>query len=241
MVPTPPVLFMTADGKLLGEISNYASAQQVLDKMLAVLEANPDWNQPSAEESEITEPVAKAWVLYDLVKYADAKKVLKDVPGDRAAFLRAHIARRDADWKTMDAELATIEDEALAADVRMERAHKLWHAQDDKAIEALLTDFPEDSGRYTEARYFLGLARYHQGAKDEAIAIWKTTIEACAQDPWIYRADWAYSNAKTTGKGPRVYSTRGPKTSLLDRHGYMGNANPDLARESKSSPATNAK
>ncbi len=51
----------------------------------------------------------------------------------------------------------------------------------------------------------------------------------CAQDAWIYRADWAYTNVKEgKRKGRRVFSTRGPKTSLLNRHGYVGRRNPDL-------------
>ena len=70
-----------------------------------------------------------------------------------------------------------------------------------------------------------------------AIEIWKSTIEACAQDPWIYRADWAYSNVKAGKKKQRTFSTRGPKTSLLKRHGYMGNRNTDIAASPKPKPA----
>ena len=36
-VPTPPVLFVTADGELLGEVSNYASESEILGALRDVL------------------------------------------------------------------------------------------------------------------------------------------------------------------------------------------------------------
>jgi len=52
-------------------------------------------------------------------------------------------------------------------------------------------------------------------------------IKGCPQDPWIYRADWAYCALKR--KGGAMFSSSGPRTSLLNRIGYMGRKNPDLA------------
>lgn len=128
----------------------------------------------------------------------------------------------------MEVAFEGIKDETLATDVNVERAYRAWFAKDYAALGTALKDVPKESSRYTEARYFLGLARYHLDKPEEALEIWKAAITACAQDPWIYRADWAYTNVKQ-GKGPRMFTTTGPKTSLLKRHGYMVNKNPDLA------------
>ena len=58
--------------------------------------------------------------------------------------------------------------------------------------------------------------------------MWKETIQGCSQDPWIYRADWAYTEVKDGNR--KAFSAQGPKTSVLDRIGYMGRQNPDLQR-----------
>jgi len=76
--------------------------------------------------------------------------------------------------------------------------------------------------------YYAGLGLFHSGKKEEAIRLWGKTITGCSQDPWIYRCDWAYCNAKANG-GRKMFSSSGPRTSLLNRIGYMGRKNPDLA------------
>ena len=47
---TPPVLFMSPEGEVLGEVSNYSSTKRVLKAMLKVLDGNEKYNQPSREE-----------------------------------------------------------------------------------------------------------------------------------------------------------------------------------------------
>ena len=49
-VPTPPVLFMTPDGEVVGEVSNYATEDQVLRTMLDLLEAHPEFAKPGPDE-----------------------------------------------------------------------------------------------------------------------------------------------------------------------------------------------
>ena len=82
--------------------------------------------------------------------------------------------------------------------------------------------------RYTEAMYHLGLAQHHLGKKKRAQKTWGGGIKSCSQDPWIYRADWAFtqSKEKRTSGG---FSSGQKKTSLLKRIGYMGRRNPDLS------------
>ena len=48
------------------------------------------------------------------------------------------------------------------------------------------------------------------------------------QDPWVYRADWASCASK--GRSTGMMTSAGPRTSLLNRIGYMGRSNPDLAK-----------
>ena len=63
--------------------------------------------------------------------------------------------------------------------------------------------------------------------KEEALKTWESTIKACAQDAWIYRADWAYTGLKQ-GKKRGGFSSGGKRSSCLNRIGYMGRKNPDL-------------
>src|SRR5262245_66599867 len=58
-VSTPPVLIMTLGGEVLAEISNYASEEEMLRELRAVLERNSVWNQLSADEKLIVEGSAR--------------------------------------------------------------------------------------------------------------------------------------------------------------------------------------
>ena len=113
------------------------------------------------------------------------------------------------------------------ADVGPLHAYRLWTEGTFKELKAHLKSLSKDSNRYTEARYYEGLALYHLGQEEKATKLWESTINACSEDPWIYRADWAYCNAKQKGRRMR-FSSAGPRTSCLNRIGYMGPKNPDL-------------
>ncbi len=228
-VPTPPVLFMTADGRLVGEVSNYATEDQVLAAMQNALEKAPPQAKPSAEERDAQDPVDRARAAMDLLDYETANQLLEPVDRDEARYLQGHIARLQKDWKAMHAAFARIEEPSLADDLRMERAHEHWDQGDFDALLESVTGFSPKSPRYSESRYYFGLALYHLDQPAKALAIWKSTIEGCSQDPWIYRSDWAYSQAASGGQKTRSFSTAGGSPSLLGRIGYMGRQNPDLA------------
>ena len=57
--------------------------------------------------------------------------------------------------------------------------------------------------------------------------------ELSAEDPWVYRADWAWSTIqqrkKNDGKRQTSFSAGGKGNSPLGRIGYMGPENPDLS------------
>ena len=226
-VPTPPVFFMTPTGEVVGEVSNYASADEVLETMLSVLREHPEWAKPAAEEAGL-KGLAKAQLLVDLQDLDGALKVLGGKADDGYRLARGKIHRRSRAWTLMKKDLDAIGDAKLEDQVRMERAYPMWFGRDWPQLEKHLADFPKESARYTEARYYLGLARFHQEKKGEALATWKATIAGCSQDPWIYRSDWAFCSAQQN-KRSGSFSSAGPRTSPLNRIGYLGPKNPDLA------------
>lgn len=226
-VPTPPLLFMTTDGKVLGEISNYADADKVLAGLLDILKKHPEFAAPAEAEKNVKDPIAKAQILIDLQDIDGARRVLEKEKSDEAQYLLGRLARFRGDWAEMDKRFALVKSAEYASDLKMERAYRFWSDGKFDKLRDHLKDFPEKSKRRTEASYYLGLAHFHTGDKKKAMEIWKTTIVKCAQDPWIYRADWAYSEAKG---GSGVFGATGGDGTLLKRIGYLGNKNPDLKK-----------
>ncbi len=225
-VPTPPLLIMTPDGKVVGETSNYSSTAQVLSMLLAALEDHPEYNKPSPAEQAAATPLERARIQLNLQDLEGARKTLARDQSAEAHYLLGHIARLQKRWGSMGKHFALVKDDSLKDDVRMERAYELWYAKKHKELAEHLKDFPKESNRYTEARYYQGLAAYHGGDKEQAQQLWEVTVKSCSQDPWIYRADWAYTGLK---QGPRtMVSSAGKRVSLLNRIGYMGRRNPDL-------------
>ncbi len=227
-VPTPDLLLMTPEGKLLGNVSNYASADQVLALMRDTLEKYPQFNQPSQAERDAKDPVEIAQIKIDLGDYKGAAKALARDESQLGLYLKGRLAGRRKDWTAMGKFFQRVTEAELLDDVRVELARRYWDKGDFKKLRKLMSKVEPKSNRYTEARYYEGLALFHLGKKKDATALWAKTITGCSQDPWIYRCDWAYCNAKAKG-GRTMFSTTGKRTSLLNRIGYMGRKNPDLA------------
>ena len=226
-VPTPPVLFMDSEGNVLGEVSNYATEEQLLTAMQQVLADHPEFNEPSEDETEFGSAVERAEVLIDLQDFDAARDTLADETSDAAQYLLGRLARFDHDWDAMDAHFAQVDDESLTDDVAMEKAYHHWHDGDFDALAEQLTEISDQSSRFSEAQYYLGLAKFHGGDRDAALETWQEMITACSEDPWVYRADWAHSGVTQGNRG--AFSTGGPGTAL-GRIGYMGRRNPDLER-----------
>jgi len=96
----------------------------------------------------------------------------------------------------------------------LEACWQSWERSRPKQVLALLQRSQEARGS-SEGLYLAGLALWANGDRDKARKTWKHLITEHPEDPWVYRADWAWVE---TGSGD----------SLLDRHGYMGSRHPDL-------------
>lgn len=232
IIRNEPLMILTPDGENLGETIRYDSTREVLRIMRRALRKRPEFNRAGPDEKEKETAVERAQILIDLLDMQGARKVLEhekeEDRTDAAHYLLGHLARLRRDWEGMEVHLRKVRDKALAADVRMERAHRLWQEREYEELRAALADFPKQSHRYSEARYHLGLAHYHLGRRKEAMKIWKEMILSRPQDPWIYRADWAYTNIKDGVRGGRLITGAGTGNSPLGRIGYMGGRNPDL-------------
>jgi hypothetical protein len=168
-VSTPPLLFMNSKGAVLGQVSNYATEEQVLAAMLKVLRDNPEFNTPSKKEVDERNPLARAQILIDLQKYDEARKLLLGVDSQAADYLLGRLSRFDSDWEAAEKLFMKITDDELADDVRMEQAYRHWHDANFEKLANCLSDFPKESNRFSEARYYEGLAMFHLGKKDQAI------------------------------------------------------------------------
>jgi hypothetical protein len=240
-VPTPNLMIMTTKGKVVGEVSNYGTTRQVLKGLLRALDKNPDYDQPSELEKNHTDDIMAAQIKVDLLDYEGATKILKSLAKNKNApaevhdhvnYLLGRLCRMDRDWKAMAGYLKKVKSKDLADDVRMEQAYRFWCQEEFEQLRAHLAQFPKDSNRVTEASYHLGLAHYHLGAKKDARKVWSRCVKSCSQDPWIYRADWAYTQSKQKGNRGS-FSSSGKRNSLLNRIGYMGRGNPDLSGPAK--------
>lgn len=216
-----PILFLTPEGEIVDEIpADRATTSGLLAKLEQVLRAQPDFARASPAEQKITDPIERAELLIDLHRDDEADRLLADVDQPRAHYLRGRLARWRGDFAAMHTHFAKIAKVAELADgVRMESAYETWHERDFEKLAAQLADFPATSPRYPEARYYEGLAHYLAGRTKDARALWKETIKASEQGPWIYRMDWAWAD---TAANP------GART-VLGRIGYFGAyRNPDL-------------
>ena len=236
-VETPPLLVVTPGGALLSETSNYASEDELLSALRAVLESHPEWNEPGEEERRLATsgtPIERANLLFDLGDEAAARTLLKESSDADAAVLLARFCRLARDWEGVEQALARVKGAVPAGvmrDAQLERAWLAYARRDAAAAIAEIGKWTKESPRYSEARYVVGLAQLRRDSrrgKLEALATWKALIDCCSQDPWVYRADWAYTQVASGSDGHGDFSTGGERISPLGRIGYMGRRNPDL-------------
>lgn len=226
-VQPPPVMFVTPDGELLGETLKSFTAEQTLEGIAKVLAEHPEWDVDAPEDRGL-EGVERARLLFDTQRTEEALELIGTLEGRDARFTEGRMARAAGDFERMESAFAATNVEELAVEIALERARAHWQRSEFEALFDALEKFPEDHARTSEARYFRGLALFHLGKKDEAIATWRRICEVCVQDPWVYRADWAHDGAKSSGERQRVFTTGGESQTLLGRIGYMGRPNPDL-------------
>ncbi len=227
-VDTPPILFMSAEGEVLGDVANYADTKAVLAAMQKVLQQHPQYDQPSPSESEGT-PLQRALVLAGLQQFDDALALATTVDEPAARLLCARLLRKQGKAAAAREHLDKITGAELVHDVAIERSLLAWHAGEFAAMADLLRDVPSEHARYSEARYHFGLSWFHRDDTEQARAVWKELVTGRPQDRWVYRADWAFVESGSKPGNVRTFRST-DKAGLLGRIGYMGRNNPDLKR-----------
>jgi hypothetical protein len=162
--------------------------------MRTVLDKYPQYDVRTSSESKTKSVLEEASLRFDLLDDDGAYQLLANQTSPSSMYLRGHIARLRQDWKAMDLAFNGIRDPKLLDDIRVERAYESWYKKDFQSFRASLQGIEKSSNRFSEARYYVGVAEYLLGHKANSTAIWKSLIKECTQDPWIYRADWAYTN-----------------------------------------------
>ncbi len=231
-VAPPNVLLMSAAGEVVAELDPYLRPAEFLARLLEVLRNEPEFARASVQEQALDDPLERATLALDLHDLSGARRMLATVEGPRARYLAGHIARLEGDFAAMEVEFARVDSPELADDLRAERAQRAWAMRDFEALARATQDFPPASPRCTEVLYLRGLALFHLGSREPALATWQEAVLRHDQDAWVYRADWAFTEVKGGGApGPfAALSTASARCSPLGRIGYLGGANPDLAR-----------
>ena len=230
-VGAPPVLLMTHDGKVLDEIGNYASADEMLEALVGVLRAHPEFAKPGADEKQHGTRLSQARIAMELQDLDRALKLIKNRNKPEERLLRVKIHRWRGDFEAVAKELPRVRKKSLANEVKVERAHLLWHQGDMETMQKTLEGLSVLHPRYTEARYLEGLAWYHTGDWDKALDIWSRTIRTAREDRWIYRADWAFTQVKQGEDTTSLSQEKSPRVSVLGRIGYLapkGKTHPHL-------------
>lgn len=228
-VPTPPVLLMTPEGKLLGKISNYATEEVMLERLRAVLVEHPEYALPGELEAELPR-LDRARIAHWIGEDKQAVALLEDERSSGESLFLAQVARRSGSPAQADRFLGEIDSKTLAVEVALERALLAYLEGSYDAMSAPLAAYPSDGARAPEAQYYLGLSQFHQAQPKTARETWKALVATYGETKWSYRADWAYCQTDDEGlaKQRRSFKTAGVG-SLLGRHGYMGRQNPDLS------------
>ena len=228
-VGAPPTLVMTVDGHVLKEIDNYATSEEVLQSLTHVLTAHPSFNKPTTREAKIRDYKQRARIAMDLQQHDLALKALRNRAAPAARLLRTKVLRRMGNWEAVAKELKRIRSKKLRDEVTVERAWLLLHRNDLVELRDSLKGFPATSKRYSEAKYLQGLAWYHSGLWERALETWEQAIRQGPEGPWIYRADWAYTQVKQGKKTSLNINDK--RVSALNRIGYLarkGKTHPDL-------------
>ncbi len=228
-VPTPPMLLVSPDKKMLGYISNFLSSDEFLTKLVEILEENPPLNQLLKEEKKIEDLVERARVLYQLRRLDEAVEQLEGQQSSESYYLRVVMAREQERWSDMKAAIPLVTDSRRQQDVAVENVLRYWSIRNYEGIKAKLVGLHAGMSRYQEAAYYLGLAWYHTGEKTKAIEIWQAAVEADRETAWALRLDWTQGLATV---GPDRYLSPMDKIpSMLNRKYLTPNGNPDIKKQ----------
>ena len=225
-MPTPPLLFMTSEGKMLGHASNFLSAQELLDQLVEILD-DQSKRSLTTEEQKTEDPVQRAWLLYKLRKLDDARTTLDKQLSSESYYLQVLIAREKEDWKLMKYAIDMVTDTHRKFDIDVENMLRYWQFRNLSGIKALGDQVGIDNHRYQEAMYYLGLAYYHTNDSTKAINVWRNAIENNRNSAWAFRLDLIQGLVKLN---PRQYlSSQDVIPSVLGRTYMCPNGSDDLA------------
>ncbi len=227
-MPTPPLLFMTPQKKFLGYASNFLSGQELLEKMIAILDENPIYGQLTAAERALEDPLQKARLLLELRQLDAAMETLEGQETSEAWFLRARIAREQGEWLSMKNSIKMITEKKYLQEIEVENILRYWAVQNLEAIKMKAVDIDNENPRFQEAMYYLGLALFHSNDVDQAIEVWQKAIQANPESAWANRLDLTQGLARLD---PGTYlSSRDTIPSVLNRVYLCPNGNDDLNR-----------
>lgn len=225
-MPTPPLLFMTPEKKFLGYASNFLSGQELLEKLVQILDDNPFYGQLTQAEKDLEDPLKKARALIELRRLESALETLEGQESSEAWFLRACIAREQQEWLNMKNAITRITDKDLLAEIKVENLIRHWNSKNLDAIRMKGAEVKANNPRYQEAMYYLGLAYFHSGDSVRALDIWENAIQANPKNAWAFRLDLTRGLVKLD---PNVYlSSRDKIPSLLGREYLCPNGSDDL-------------
>ncbi len=226
-LPTPPVLFLTPEGKLLHQLGNHATADEYLAAMTAVLKENPEYGLLTEQEAAVQDPMEKAWIHYELRQFDEALASIKsDQSSSEAYYLRGVIARERGDWTETRRSFRMVTDVARKRDIMIEEAHRYWAMRNFRSMLTVLDGLTAEHPRYMEGMYLLGLAHYHLEETTRAFEVWERAIKHDPQHSWALRLDWTCGLARL-GREQMVLPHERPP-SLLGRNYLTPNGNPDL-------------
>jgi len=227
-MPTPPLLFMTPEKKFLGYASNFLSGQELLEKLVQILDENPYYGQLSQAEKNQEDPIKKARTFLELRRLDDALETLEGQESSEAWFLRACIAREQQEWLEMKTAITRITDADLLDAITVENLLRHWNSKNLEAIKVKAAEVKPQNPRYQEAMYYLGLAHFHSGDSNRALEIWENAIQTNPKSAWACRLDLTRGLVKLN---PNVYlSSRDKIPSLLGREYLCPNGSADLMR-----------
>jgi hypothetical protein len=227
VMPTPPVILATPEGKLLSTVSVYVSAADFLDSLASAVAQNEPYGELTASEAGLESRTERAQVLHDLRQLDAALEALGDDQSSHAWFLRGAIAQEQERWDEMDAAFKMVTDDNWKNEISVRELYRYWTIRNLDGIRQLAASLAPDHPRHQEAMYYLGLACYHSGDRDEALRVWGDSIQAHPDTAWSLRLDWTRGQAI---RGPDAPMLEGPPESLLNRVFLSPHGNPDLKR-----------
>lgn len=228
VMPTPPLMFVTPEGKSLATANVFCTADELYAVLVRVVGENEPWSSLSDDELLLPGTVDQARVLHELGQSGQALKMLGDDPSSAASFLRGVIAREEGDWAGMKRAFSRVTDDAWLNEMKMQELYRHWTAGNWRGIKSVAADIDPDWPRYQEALYYQGLACHYTDTTSETMRLWKESIEANPATVWSLRMDWTRSILKH-GVGTPVLP--GHRTdSLLGRSYLSPHGNVDLMR-----------